>query len=249
MLYDFSISGARGRAFLDTGVLNLPFNMDGRTSAAFVGEKYAEELGRNRWSELPTKSTKHLPAAFDITVANDQEMRCTYMIKDAVFRMGKHKEIMDLFVIPSTQFDVILGRQWYKLRRPQIDHDDDSLHFPAKTKGGKHDRVVIVPLSVTVRVKSHSDSSVSHTSADHVHHATFASFWREYKHSREYHIDRIPVYMLRVTKRVLGDVATVVEDSGDGVTEFDPPESRFLGNMDFEAIPWLRLGCVAECKS
>ena len=233
LLYNFSISGVRGKAFLDTGVLNLPFNMNGRTSSAFVSETVAEKLGSNRWIELPEKATKYLPASFDITVANDEEMRCKYMIKDVTFRMGKHKETMDLFVIPSTQFDVILGRQWFKLRRPQIDHDDDSLHFPAKTKGGKKNRVVIVPLSGTVRMKSRSDSSVADT-ADHNHHATFASFWREYKHSREYHLDRTPVHMLRITKKVLGDVANLVDDSGDDVTEFDPPESRFLGNMDFE---------------
>jgi hypothetical protein len=109
MEYYCKVNGAKGTTFLDTGVLNLPVNLDARTSSAFVSEDYVKRCGLDT-IKLFNRPQDDRPAKFNITVANDQAMECDKMVKGVKLRMGEFKENIDLFVIPSNQFDIVLGR-------------------------------------------------------------------------------------------------------------------------------------------
>ena len=226
--YACCVNGVNGKAFLDTGVLNLPFNLNGKTSSAFVSEQFARSTGI-MWNTLPDVSNDKFPARFSVTVANDQDMQCEYMLSNVTIRIGKYKEKMDLFIIPTSQFDVILGRQWFKLRRPQINHADDSMHIPSTTHTGSP-RTVIVPLYGTVANKTILQFSETHGYYDNDHYSTFASFWHDYRHSVEYQ-EQVPLSMIRITKRVLGELTDRVTMETEDADEFDPPSDRFLADF------------------
>jgi transposase InsO family protein len=239
--YYCRINGVKGKAFLDTGVLNLPVNLDGRTSSVFVSKDYVKATGL-KTMPLHSKATYDRPASFDITVANDEVMKCNEMIKGAKMRLGKHTECVDLFVLPSNQFDIILGRQWFKLRKPVVNHKDDSLVFDSKRSNGTS-REIIVPhagmhLHFASRYSTIDASGNSRVttgdSNDTDLHFTFAHFWHMYTHSREYLVDKSPVYMLRLNvKHVLGDDVHLPHLSDDS-DQFDPPDDTFLGNSSLD---------------
>ena len=223
--YKCTVNGTKGKAFLDTGLFNLPVNLGGKISSVFVSQGYAKSCGLNL-VELPETATQYLPAKFDITVANNDAMQCTHMVKGVTLRMSKHKEQMDMFVIPSDQFDVVLGRQWFKLRRPNINHLDDSLHFASLDHKGQP-RTIIVPHAGMVANK---DSFVSYSDASGTDvHTSFANFWHSYRHSREY-LEKTPVSMLRITAKSLGELVNLPQVSEEEASQFDPPDDRFLGD-------------------
>ena len=138
--------------------------------------------------------------------------------------MGKFKEKIDLFVIPSSQFDVILGRQWFKLRRPAINHSDDSLHFTSIINSIP--RTIIVPLAGSLAVqKSHNFAATAGEVQSEIHQ-TLASFWSGYSQSREKLKDRIPISMMRITAKVLDELVSLPSHSLDDGKQFDPPHQR-----------------------
>jgi len=66
------------------------------------------------------------------------------------------------------------------------------------------------------------------------HHASFANFWREYKQSREFLLDKTPVMCLRMTSKVIKDVLgdkVMMNEEDESAAQFDPPDDTFLGDF------------------
>ena len=235
LLYDSIVNGAKGKAFLDTGVIGLPENVDRRTAPIYISKRFAKLSGLKTIDLIDPELIKEpitldRPPAFDITVANDSKMRCDKMVKNVRIKIGRYKDIVDAFIVPSEQFDIILGRQWLRMRRPQINHDDDSLCFKVKLDNGSESDIV-VPLSGMPKKKKSSrhNAALSYDSSDSTTvHTTFGHFWSSYRNSREYIVDRQPIMCLRITKKVL-DAAVEVEDN-DNECQFDAPDNQFIGD-------------------
>lgn len=221
LLYDCTIHRIRAKAFLDTGALNLPHNMDGTTSSAYVSKQWLESSGLE---------SKPFGQPFDVAVANEQKVKCDRYVPGVVFKFGPHSERMDLFVFEgSDTFDIVLGRQWFKLRRGVVDHDDDSLIIP---KGD--DRLVKVPLTQGFRsvfkrgryLNLLSVPLVPDSDETEVYH-TWQAFERANKRSLEQHSNPQPLYCLKITKNILGQDVEIEKADPRVLAEFDNPDEDF----------------------
>jgi transposase InsO family protein len=237
LLYDCTIHGMRFKPFLDTGAYNLPVpthNTSGRVPL-YMGKDAAERS--NIAFEL-------MDEPIIIDVANDESMSATHCAINVPMKFGPYTEYVDLYVLPTSTFDIVLGLQWF-LSRKAVINEDGSLNIPL------HSGLLRVPLTVgnkriyrTARFvnsyrnarkgkrKSNSlspDSVLIPDSDETEVHLDYETFKRANDRSLECNIAPQPVYMVKVTKdlkmtmkKVLGDDVLIINPSSEEAAAFDP---------------------------
>jgi hypothetical protein len=226
----------------------MPRNRDNTTASAFVS---------NAWVANSGLSTTKLDSEheFEVTVANDQKVTVSQWIPNACMKFGPYTERIDLFVFSASDaFDIVLGRQWYKLRNVMLDNSDDSLilrKLPLEDKvsfAAGQNRVrkknrqlldnaqlVKVPLtkgSTTVFRKSRYIGmqcfDLVPDSDESEVYFTQAAFDRANKRSLEQRTDPQPMYCLKITKNILGHEVEIQKPDEEVLAEFDIPDEDYV---------------------
>ena len=221
LLYDCTIHGVRAKAFVDTGAINMPCNPDKVTSSAYVSYAWVKNSG------LSVTALSH---PFDIMMANDSKVVCKEWLPNSRIKFGPYSERIDLYVFDgSSVFDIVLGRQWWKLRDVHIDNFDDSLLL------AKDVRQIKVPITTGSKAVFRKGRYMLLQTSDlepdknesEVYH-TYTAFERANKRSLEQRTNPQPIFRLKITKNILGHEVDIEDPDPAVLSEFDNPDEEFV---------------------
>ena len=120
LLYEGSVNNNKTEFFFDTGAQGLP-KCEGNTRApVWASSYYINKLGYTP-EQLP--DTEKLA----VKVASGQVVNCNQIVRNCKLKIGDYTEKVDMYVLPVTCCDVILGLEWARKRKPEIDWDTDTL--------------------------------------------------------------------------------------------------------------------------
>ena len=94
--------------------------VDSGSTHNFIQDRKAKFLG-----------LKVIPAqGFHVLVGNGDELSCSAVCKQVPLHLGKHKLLVDLFVLPLSGAELVLGVQWLTTLGPVlIDYDQLTMKF------------------------------------------------------------------------------------------------------------------------
>lgn len=94
--------------------------IDSGSTHNFLQDRVAKQLG------LVTEPAH----SFKVLVGNGEELQCTTMCRDVSLQLGQHDFHLDLFVLPISGAELVLGVQWLKTLGPIVtDYDQLTMSF------------------------------------------------------------------------------------------------------------------------
>ncbi|MCI13743.1 hypothetical protein A2U01_0034863, partial [Trifolium medium] len=94
--------------------------IDSGSTHNFIQDRVAKQLG------LPLKEAQ----SFTVLVGNGEQLPCSHMSPQTNITLDSHSFTVDLFVLPLSGADVVLGVQWLKSLGPVLtDYDKLTLQF------------------------------------------------------------------------------------------------------------------------
>jgi hypothetical protein len=94
--------------------------IDSGSTHNFIQDRIAQFLGLHL-SPSP---------GFNVLVGNSEELSCSYVCKQIPLQLGSHKFLIDLFVLPLSGAELVLGVQWLKTLGPVLtDYDSLTMKF------------------------------------------------------------------------------------------------------------------------
>jgi hypothetical protein len=94
--------------------------IDSGSTHNFIQDRVAKSLGLTL---VPTQS-------FQVLVGNGEELNCCHMAQNTPLYIDSHLFLVDLFVLPLSGAEIVLGVQWLKTLGPSLtDYDHLTLSF------------------------------------------------------------------------------------------------------------------------
>lgn len=68
--------------------------------------------------------------SFDVLVGNGEQLPCSFLCENVDIHLGSHQFSVDLFVLPLSGAELVLGVQWLKTLGPVLtNHDKLTMSF------------------------------------------------------------------------------------------------------------------------
>ncbi|MCH88085.1 hypothetical protein A2U01_0008966, partial [Trifolium medium] len=127
--------------------------IDSGSTHNFLQDRVARQLG-----------LKSEPAhSFRVLVGNGEELQCTTMCPQTPLMLGSHKFVVDLFVLPISGAELVLGVQWLKTLGPIItDYEKLTMSF---CKDGQQIHLTWVPKASPEEANIHQFQQLLSTNA------------------------------------------------------------------------------------
>ena len=139
LLFKGSINSASAVVFVDGGASGTPEYQTREMvniATGFAGEGWLNDSPISNQPEsladLHREYPDIYPAPFDVSVATGHSMNCNRILRNVRLKIGGYSERIDLYVLPMTSFDVVLGKQWLNLRRPYVEYATNTIHLCRK---------------------------------------------------------------------------------------------------------------------